>query len=117
MSDSWPKIWGTNIKIYANDLNSINILRIKKGGTCSLHSHITKHNIFHVISGKLKIECGELGHSVIGKDQSFTVLAGTTHRFQALEDTVAVEVMCVKYREDDIQRVDVGSIQNIDKVE
>ncbi len=113
MSDSWPKIWGTNIEIYANDLNSINVLRIKKGGTCSLHSHTTKHNIFHVISGKLKIDCGKLGDSVISKDQSFTVLAGTTHRFQALEDTVAVEIMMVKYDAHDIHRENVGSIEEV----
>ena len=113
MSDSWPKIWGKNIEIYANDLNSINVLRIKKGGTCSLHSHVSKHNIFHVVSGKLKIECTDLGASIIEQDQSFTVLAGTQHRFQALEDTVAIEVMAVQYDDNDIVRADIGSIQDV----
>jgi len=114
MSECWPKIWGTNIEIYTNDLSSINILRIKKGGTCSLHTHVTKHNVFHVISGKLKIECTNLGESILQKDQSFTVFAGTQHLFCALEETVAVEIMAVKYDHADIQRETIGFIKEVE---
>jgi len=115
MSDCWPKIWGKNVEVYANDLNSVNVLRIKKGGTCSCHSHKTKHNIFHVIEGTLVIDCPEMGQSEIKAGQSFTVFAGTIHFFQALEDTIAIEIMFVKYDGNDIDRKNIGSIQNVDE--
>ena len=110
MSDCWPKIWGRNSEIYNNDLCSVNVLHVRKKGTCSYHTHKSKHNIFHVLSGQLKI-ITDIGESVIGPDQSFTVFAGTKHQFQALEETVAIEVMFVKYSQDDIQREEVGYIE------
>ena len=109
MSDCWPKIWGTNIEVYSDDLSCTNVLRVKKGGTCSLHTHKTKHNVFHVISGKLKISTDK-GDSVVGEGQSFTIFAGTKHQFCALEDTIAVEVMFVRYDHQDIEREKVGFI-------
>jgi hypothetical protein len=36
---------------------------------------------------------------------------GTKHLFRALEDTVAIEVMFVKYCQEDIQREIVGFIE------
>lgn len=110
MSNCWPKIWGTNNEIYCNDLCSVNILEVKKGGTCSVHTHITKHNVFHVISGQLKIKTDK-GNSILSPGHSFTVFAGTEHQFQALEDTVAIEVMFVKYDSQDIQRRSVGYVK------
>jgi len=107
MSDCWPKIWGTNTEIYHNDLSSINVLHVLKGGTCSLHTHKAKHNIFHVISGKLNIHT-DMGDSTILPGQSFMVLAGTKHQFQAIEETVAIEVMFVRYDPEDIRRESVG---------
>ena len=109
MSNCWPKIWGTNDEIYNNDLCSVNILRIKSGGTCSFHSHKAKHNVFHVISGQLKIKTDK-GDSVLSRGHSFTVFAGTQHQFQALEETICIEVMFVRYDENDIQRESVGFI-------
>ena len=103
----FPKIWGTNNEIYSNDICSVNVLHIKKGGTCSLHTHKSKHNVFYVISGQLKIKTDK-GDSVLSQGHSFTVFAETKHQFQALEDTVAVEVMFVKYDPQDIDRESVG---------
>jgi len=109
MSNCWPKIWGTNDEIYNNDLCSVNVLKIKKGGTCSLHTHKAKHNVFHVISGQLKIKTDK-GDSVLSPGHSFTVFAGTKHQFQASEETICIEVMFVRYDENDIQRESVGFI-------
>jgi mannose-6-phosphate isomerase-like protein (cupin superfamily) len=107
MSNCWPKIWGTNNEIYANDLCSVNVLKVKKGGHCSYHTHVSKHNVFFVISGQLKIAT-EYGDSIIQADQVFTVFAGTKHKFVAMKDTVAIEVMFVKYDPKDIARDVVG---------
>jgi len=112
VSNCWPKIWGTNDEIYSNDLCSVNILRVKKGGTCSYHSHKAKHNVFYVISGQLKIKTDK-GDSVLSQGHSFTVFAGTKHQFQALEETICIEVMFVKYSHDDIDRESVGYLEKM----
>ena len=109
MSESWPKVWGKNERIYSDDLSSTNLLHIVKGGTCSLHSHKTKSNVFYVISGKLKLRT-DLGETILLPGQSFTIYAGTQHRFIALEDTIAIEIMAVRYDENDIDREDQGFI-------
>lgn len=109
MSNCWPKVWGTNNEVYANDLCSVNILRVKRGGTCSYHKHVSKHNVFHVVSGHFKIDT-EYGENILFPDQVFTVYAGTLHKFVALEDSVVVEVMFVRYAEEDIVRERVGFI-------
>ena len=107
--NNYPKIWGTNNEIYANDLCSVNLLKVKKGGTCSYHSHVSKHNVFYVVMGQLRINT-EYGDSIIKADQVFTVFAGTRHKFIAEEDTVAVEVMFVRYDSSDIERFVTGYI-------
>jgi len=107
--NNFPKIWGTNSEIFSNDLCSVNVLRVKKGGTCSYHNHTSKHNIFYVLSGKLSIRT-EHGDTIIEPNQVFTVYAGTKHKFVGLEDTTAIEVMFVQYDSNDIQRDDVGFI-------
>ena len=113
-NNCWPKIWGRNSEIYNNDLCSVNVLHIRKGGTCSTHTHKSKHNVFYVLSGKLKIRT-DIGNSIIGPDQSITVFAGTEHSFQAIENTTAIEVMFVKYEKADISRKTVGYLEQDDK--
>lgn len=112
MSDCWPKVWGKNEEVYHNDLCSVNILKVKKGGNCSLHTHRAKYNIFYVISGKLEIQT-ELGNSTLLEGQNFMIPLGTKHLFRALEDTVALEVMFVRYDNQDIVREKVGFIEEI----
>lgn len=114
MSNCWPKIWGTNMEIYSNDLCSINKLHVKKGGVCSWHSHKVKYNIFFVVSGKLEIQT-DIGNSVLVEDQNFMISPGTKHLFRALEDTIAIEIMFVKYDHNDIQREKVGFIEEVEK--
>lgn len=120
MSECWPKIWGRNTEIFHNDISSLNILEVRKGGTCSYHSHKAKHNLFYVLSGKLRLHT-ELGDTVLEPGQNFTILAGTKHYFQALEDTKAIEVMFVQYEPNDIDREVIGyldkDIINEEKVE
>ena len=112
MSNCWPKIWGINAEIYQNDLCSVNVLHVKKGGNCSRHYHKSKYNIFYVISGKLEIQT-ELGNSVLVEDQNFMISPGTKHLFRALEDTTAIEIMFVKYDHQDINREKVGFIEEV----
>jgi quercetin dioxygenase-like cupin family protein len=107
MSDNYPKIWGKNEELFHNDLCSVNILTIRKGGTCSWHYHKAKHNQFTVLSGKLKIHT-EIGDFIIESGMNVTVQAGIKHLFQALEETKAIEVMYVSYDKNDIERITVG---------
>jgi len=104
-----PKVWGTNRVIHSNDLCSVNVLRIKKGGTSSLHTHRMKHNTFHVISGLLNIEAEDCS-DLLSPGKNYTVWAGVKHQFQALEDTVVIEVSFVEIEESDIQRETAGYI-------
>jgi len=107
MSNQWPKIWGRNNEIFSNDLCSVNVLDIRKGGTCSYHVHKAKNNLFYVIFGKLNLHT-ELGDVIVESGQNFIIYAGTKHSFQALEDTKAIEVMFVKYDPQDIERESIG---------
>ena len=108
--DNYPKIWGTNEERHSNDVSSVNILRVKKGGTCSLHTHDSKFNTFYVISGLLRLILPYVTKINIAPGKSFTVFPRSEHKFQALEDTVAVEIMFVKYDPHDIDRKELGYI-------
>jgi len=110
MSNSWPKIWGRNREIFSNDLCSLNILEVLKGGVCSYHNHKAKHNLFYVLSGKLKLHT-ELGDTILEPGQNFTILAGTKHNFEGLEQTKAIEIMYVQYDVNDIQRDTIGHLE------
>jgi quercetin dioxygenase-like cupin family protein len=61
----------------------------------------------------VEADCDVSGRTEIKEGQSFTVFAGTKHYFQALEDTVAIEIMFVKYDANDIDRENIGSVQDV----
>lgn len=104
------KIWGDNTELFRNSSVSVNRMSIKRGTTCSWHLHQTKYNLFHVISGRLKIITAE-GEAVLGAgDTSNPVPPGMDHCFYGVEDTVAIEVMYVEYHNDDIQRHRTGFV-------
>jgi quercetin dioxygenase-like cupin family protein len=110
MSEQWPKIWGKNTELFQNESTSVNVLNLVKGGTCSRHHHRFKANIFYVISGKLKIHT-DMGEEILHPGQSYNVAPLIKHQFEAMEVTVAIEVMYVKYSANDIVRECEGFIQ------
>ena len=111
MADVKQKVWGHNIEIYANTTVSVNILRVEKGGTCSLHTHKTKHNLFYVISGELKLSVFPQDLRVLHAGDECRVVAGEEHRFQAIQDTVVVEVVFAELDSEDIHRKIVGYLE------
>ena len=109
MSTIQSKIWGSNIEIFRTDTVSVNILHIRKGGTCSLHTHRSKHNKFHVISGELKLMVESLLHPIhLYPFDGFVVCPGQAHRFQAMVSSVVVETVYVKLDSSDIDRKEPG---------
>ena len=110
----WPKIWGKNTEIFQNESTSINVLNLIKGGTCSYHYHKFKANIFYVISGKLKVRT-EIGEEILFPGQTLQVAPLLKHQFEAMEKSVVVEIMFVKYNSSDIIRETEGFVQDYGK--
>ena len=113
MSEMWPKVWGRNTEIFKNSSTSVNFLELVKGGVCSWHFHRTKHNIFHIVSGKVKIKT-EHNESILLPGQSLTVLSPMKHQFEAMEDSKMVEVMFVQYSAEDIVRETQGYMKKLE---
>jgi len=114
MSEQWPKIWGRNEEIFRNESTSINILNLIKGGTCSYHYHKFKSNIFSVISGKLKVHT-EIGEHILLPGKNLLVPPLLKHQFEAMEESIVIEVMFVRYNPYDIIRETEGFIQDYGK--
>lgn len=119
------KVWGETQPLFNKNNVETHLIQVKKGGFCSKHKHSHKYNQFIVIKGKLKVSIWKdykntFGHSEILEDisiiqsgQSCIVSPGDYHRFEALEDTQALEIYWVNLKEEDITRVDCGGIRNV----
>ncbi len=116
------KRWGTTQCFFEDKYVDINLIRVNKGGYCSKHCHKNKWNRFIVLSGKLKItlyrESGE-DATILGIDMATDSPPKILHKFEALEDTIAIEVYWTDGLDpNDITRKDSGgmhSLQNKDK--
>ena len=106
------KIWGTDEKAFESDNIEVHILKIKKGYGCSLHNHRLKRNYFYVIDGELKIR-HDLGETILNKGESLEIKPPNTHRFIAMTDVLAIEIVFVKmedYRDDIVRQTQGGKI-------
>ena len=104
------KIWGTDEKAFENDNIEVHILKIRKGYGCSLHNHRLKRNYFYVVDGELKIR-HDLGETILNKGESLEIKPPNTHRFIAMTDVLAIEIVSVKmedYRDDISRRTQGG---------
>ena len=109
------KIWGETTEFFRNALVSAHHLDIKKGGYCSKHSHKHKYNLFYVISGLLKITIwhgNDEDITVIRPGQCTAVSPGFFHKFEALEDTVCIEIYQVFLEDPDIERETIGGMKS-----
>lgn len=111
------KLWGVNDEIFSTDSAIVNVLHINKGGTCSRHVHKYNQNLFHIISGQLRIKLIDpegLGFAPQDElinllpDVRYHILSGVEHQFQAVEDTVAIEIVYNKVHRGDIDRKEPG---------
>jgi len=110
MSDVWPKCWGKNTEIFKNDSVSVNFLELVKGGVCSWHFHRHKSNTFHLVSGKVLIKT-EHNEMILKPGNSMLVQAPLKHQFEAIEDSMMIEVMHVSYDAGDIVRETQGYLK------
>ena len=109
------KVWGTTEEIFHNGIVSVHHLSIKKGGYSSKHWHQFKANIFHVLSGKLRIEIWQRNESsditVLEAGDKCYIPPHLIHSFKALSDVECYEIYEVKLRGEDISRESVGGIE------
>jgi len=101
------KNWGYTTKVFESQNVEVNVIEIVKGGYCSIHNH-RKVNMFYVISGKIKVNVWMddklIDKTVIGKGETTAVYAGLKHQFEALEDTICLEIYHIFLEPGDINR-------------
>ena len=111
------KNWGYTTDVFMSQNVEVHVVEIVKGGYCSKHKH-KKVNIFHVISGKLEVKIWMdkklIDKTVIGKGETSAVYAGFKHQFEALEDTICLEIYHIFLEPGDIDR-EKGSVGGIKK--
>jgi len=102
------KVWGKTQLVFAHNSTETHIIEAKAGYKCSCHSHQYKWNRFVVISGRLAIRLyqdeNSIDETILGSWQVTDVPPGTKHTFEAMEDTVAIEVYWVTLDAQDIDR-------------
>jgi oxalate decarboxylase/phosphoglucose isomerase-like protein (cupin superfamily) len=90
------KLWGSEEWVVNNALYCGKLLRIKKGASCSLHFHTTKHETFYCQSGLVRIMLEDDGERMITRivlepGCSIEVPPKCPHMFVGLEDSVLIE--------------------------
>jgi quercetin dioxygenase-like cupin family protein len=118
------KVWGETRPLFNKNNVEIHFVDIKKGGYCSKHYHRSKFNKFMVMNGKLKITVWKnYGKeilediSILHTGQACIVAPGDFHRFEALEDTQALEIYWVELNDHDIVREDHGGLKDEEKTD
>lgn len=107
------KVWGKTRSLFSGNNVEVHQIFAMKGGYCSKHKHKTKYNKFIVLTGKLMITIWSGDNkdmTVLTAGQECSVPPGYFHRFEALEDTHALEVYWAELKNEDIEREDVGGI-------
>lgn len=103
-----PKAWGRTRTIYLDHTIEIVECEIKAGGFSSEHLHRYKNNEFRVLCGLLKIEYQNVDSPrTLGTGDTMVVLAGTKHKFLALEVTRLIET----YTPAGNRLIDAGDIE------
>lgn len=89
------KPWGKEELLEINDHYMLKKLTMWKGHRCSLQYHKQKKETIYVLSGQLKIYSGssenDLAVKIYGPNETITLLPGTIHRMEGLEDCVYLE--------------------------
>ncbi len=111
------KVWGVTQLGFALNGVEAHAIHIKEGGYCSKHSHQSKWNRFHVISGCLLVRVFPNLSTIQSDDtelrngQLTDIPPRLVHQFEAMEDTIAVEYYWTDLDSEDINRLTVGGIR------
>lgn len=111
------KLWGRNHIIHLDNSFQICHIHIAKGGYCSNHFHEHKWNQFYIISGKLMVSCynrdGTIKSTTMVRPmECIKIPPGLNHKFEAIEETEALEIYWSELSEHDIVRTDIGGIKS-----
>ena len=109
------KIWGTTRCFFENSTSEVHYIEANEGGYCSRHHHKDKWNRFIILEGELRViiykEGGE-DVTVLKQGMFSDVPPGIDHRFEAVQDTKALEVYWVNDLDSgDIVRADTGGMR------
>jgi mannose-6-phosphate isomerase len=89
------KPWGKEELLEINDHYMVKKLTMWKGHRCSLQYHKQKKETIYVLSGLLKIYSGpsenKLTEKIYSPNDTITLLPGTIHRMEGVEDCVYLE--------------------------
>ena len=110
------KVWGQTELLEANGVLEFHRIDIDKGGTCSKHRHQFKWNGFYVISGTLVVRVWKnnydlVDETVLGPGDYTKVAPTEYHQFEALENTVALELYWAEFDHNDIERENHGHVK------
>jgi mannose-6-phosphate isomerase-like protein (cupin superfamily) len=103
------KPWGYELIWAATDVYVGKVLFVKAGESLSLQFHREKDESWLIQSGRVKLELGDAGSTVlneevVGPGAAFHYAPGTVHRVTALEDTTILEVSTPQL--DDVVRLE-----------
>lgn len=112
---SQGKFWGSTRCFFVNDSCEVHCLEANEGGFCSRHCHKNKWNRFIVLSGRLKViifkDSGQ-DETILTTGMFSDVPPKVDHKFEALEDTVALEIYWIDGLDPgDIIRRDTGGMK------
>jgi mannose-6-phosphate isomerase len=103
------KPWGHELIFAVTDRYAGKLLHVKAGESLSLQFHNVKDEAWYVLEGRIELELGAPGESVlasevVGGGASFRFEPGTVHRVRAIEDTTIIEVSTPEL--DDVVRLE-----------
>ena len=84
------KPWGKEEIIERNNEYMVKRLTMLEGHKCSLQYHNTKKETIYIISGQLRIYCGDSSR-IFKSDEFITILPKVVHRMEAIQDSVYLE--------------------------
>tara|TARA_R100000008_G_C3505055_1_gene125707 strand:+ start:113 stop:484 length:372 start_codon:yes stop_codon:yes gene_type:complete len=108
------KIWGQTSCFFENSSCEVHYIEADQDGFCSRHKHQNKWNRFIVLEGALKViiyQQDSEDETILYKGMFSDVPPNVEHRFEALENTKALEIYWVDPIErNDIIRFDSGGV-------
>jgi mannose-6-phosphate isomerase len=103
------KPWGHELIWAQTDVYVGKVLFVRAGHSLSLQFHRTKDEAWLIQAGRVKLELGDVGATVlneeiVGPGAAFHYTPGTVHRVTAIEDTTILEVSTPQL--DDVVRLE-----------
>lgn len=106
------KVWGETCPLFLKNNVEIHLVNSTKGGFSSKHKHVSKYNMFYVLSGCLEIDIwkdyGLIDKTVLLPNESCIVSPGDFHMFLSRCDTEFIEIYWTELLAGDIIRENRG---------